>query len=486
MRALVPLAFATYLFSMSAHPRSKLFIPPAPEPRIVPKRSRPTLKGYAGYLRIMTTNPLEVWTQNHFHERILAGRLIGQHYVVVHDPQWIRHFLVTNAENYALTEIRRAMFEPVIGKGLLIAEGDLWKRTRRALTPVFTPRHVSGFAPMMARVATRTADAFAAKNQSPISATQSMLTLALDVLIACLFSDAEQGEERLDSARFSRNLDRLMSIAGMPHPLDLVGAPRWAPRLGRGEALRIVADIRRQVSSLLEARRRLIESGGESINDFLGLLINAGVDDGQPLSDDEIVDNLITFLSAGHETTARTLAWTLYLLSKDNEIYERAAAEVDTVGLSSIDPANWPGALPFVTSVIKESMRLYPAASILTRDAIGDDAFGQTPVPAGSNVITAPWVLHRHQMLWDEPDAFNPDRFMGAAGEQIERFAYIPFGAGPRVCIGASFSMQEMVIIIATFLARFRFKHVGAIEPNPVMRVTIQPSTPIDMVFTPR
>ena len=470
----------------SAQKDPSLFIPPAPEPRIVPESDGPRPQGYLRYFRIMTSNPLEVWTQRHFTETFAAGRLMGQHYTVVHDPELIRYFLVTNAENYALTHIRKLMFEPVLGSGLLVAEGDLWKRTRRALTPAFTPRHVSGFAPTMLRVAEQAADNYASAKDKPIAVTSQMLGLALDVLLACLFSDDVGVESSFDKQRFSQNLDRLLHLAGTPHPLDLIGAPRWAPRLGRREATRIVAEIRGQVSSLLVARRRRIADGGDPPNDFLGLLINAGHDEGEPLSDQEIVDNLLTFLSAGHETTARTLAWTIYLLSKDADVYESAAREVDGAGLSTVDPSNWPGALPFVTAVIKESMRLYPAASMLTRRAVADDMLGDERIPANSQVVTSPWVLHRHRKLWENPDAFSPDRFMGARGDAIGRYSYIPFGAGPRVCIGASFSMQEMVIIMATMLGRFRFKHVGSLEPQPIMRITILPSTPIDTIFTER
>lgn len=451
------------------------FTPPAPKPRYIPPRARPSLQGYVRYLQIMAKNPLEIFTEANFDEFVQTSRVFGQHYALVHDPEAVRRFLVSNADNYGLTRMRRVLFEPLIGDGLLIAEGALWKRTRKALTPVFNHRNVRGFAPLMREVAAGEAAALARRDGDTVSMSREMLTLALNVLTACLFS----GDDALDAERFSQNLDRLLHIAGMPHPLDLMAAPQWLPRLGRGEAVRIVAEIRGQVKTLLAARRaRPKEPGTE---DFLSLLMSAGAAEGAPLSDKEIIDNLITFLAAGHETTARTLTWTFYLLSKSPQAYARAIAEVDGAALDGENPADWSASLPFVTAVIKESMRLYPAAAIFSRLAVGPDRLGGVDIAPGTEIITSPWVLHRHNKLWERPWVFDPDRFMGAAADDIPRHAYMPFGAGPRICIGASFSMQEMVIILAVFIQRLQFEHVGKEEPQPIMRITVQPSTEVEM-----
>ena len=456
------------------------FTPPAPTPRYVPPGARPSLQGYLRYFQIMRRNPLEIWTEGHYREFVWTPRVFGQPYVITHDPAAVRHYLVTNADNYGLTQMRRALFEPLIGDGLLIAEGELWKRTRKALTPVFNHRNVRGFAPVMRAVAAGEAAALAGRDGDTISMSREMLTLALNVLTACLFS----GDDALDAERFSRNLDRLLHIAGMPHPLDLMAAPEWLPRFGRGEAVKIVAEIRGQVNTLLAARRaRPKEPGTE---DFLSLLMSAGAEEGAPLSDKEIIDNLITFLAAGHETTARTLTWTFYLLSKSPEALARAVAEVDGAALDGENPADWGASLPFVTAVIKESMRLYPAAAIFSRLAKGPDRLGDVDIAPGTEIVTSPWVLHRHNKLWERPWVFDPDRFMGAAADDIPRHAYMPFGAGPRICIGASFSMQEMVIILAEFLKRLQFEHVGAEEPQPIMRITVQPSTDVPMRIAKR
>ncbi len=453
------------------------FTPPAPKPRIIPPGAGPSLQGYLRYFRIMAHNPLEIWTDGHFNRLLHHDRLFGRSYAVVHDPEVVRHYLVANAGNYGLTKLRKALFEPLLGRGLLVAEGDLWRRTRKALTPAFTHRHVRDFAPVMRRVAEARADALAQRAGETAPMTREMMTLALDVLIACLFSD----DSDLDTALFSQRIDELLKLAGMPHPLDLVDAPAWMPRFGRGKAYKVIGGLRAQVAAVLKERRLSMKGGDDAPNDFLGLLLQAGVAEGAPLSDEEVIDNLITFLSAGHETTARTLTWTLYLISKAPSVYDRILDELDNADLASTAPETWSDALPYLTAVLKESMRLYPSASILSRLSLGPDTLGDIAIAPDTEVITSPWVLHRHRRLWRDPDIFDPDRFLGEAAKAIPRYAYIPFGTGPRVCIGASFSMQETMIVLPVLLKKLRFDFADAEDPTPIMRITIQPSTDVNM-----
>lgn len=465
---------------LSDQERYPLFRPPAPEPRYIPANARTTPLGYLRYFQIMARNPLEVWTTTHFEQLSVSGQLFGKQFLLLHDPEGIRHYMVTNAANYGLTYITKALFEPILGSGLLVAEGDLWKRTRRSLTPVFTARHVQGFAPAMMAVAEKRAQEFCTKSGSVIGVSREMLTLTLDVLIECLFS----GDTSLDSKKFSANLDRLLAVAGAPHPFDLIEAPQWVPRVGRTDALNIVADLRRQVSRLLLDRRKRTGEGKAIPNDLLSLLLSAGLDDGEPLTDDEVIDNLLTLLSAGHETTARTLTWAFYLLSKSPQHLTAVLAEIQRADLDTIAPHHWQLSLPYITAALKETMRLYPAAPVLTRMALCDDRIGDIEVKKGTQVVSSSWVLHRHPKLWRDPDVFDPRRFLDSNAAAIPRHGYAPFGMGPRVCIGASFSMQEMVIILATFLRKMKLTHVGTKDPMPIMRVTIQPSTPVNMKIT--
>ena len=215
-------------------------------------------------------------------------------------------------------------------------------------------------------------------------------------------------------------------------------------------------------------------------DDFLTLLLRAGEDERTSLTLDEIEDNVLTFVAAGHETTARAVTWTLYCLAHDPESLARAQAEVDA--LDTAKPvAEWGDDLPWVTACFEETMRLFPPAAVILRELQADVSFGGYELEAGRNAYISQWVLHRHRTLWDEPNAFRPARMFGEARRKIDRFAYLPFGLGPRVCIGASFAMQEAHAMLATLLRRFEFTYAGAEMPKPVMRITVQPDNGMPM-----
>lgn len=459
-----------------------LFVPPAPARPRIPPDARPSPRFYLWYLRTLARNPLEVFTDGMFEVPVVAGRLLGRHYANVHDPEGIRHVLVTNAENYALQRLRQSVLKPVLGDGLVVAEGPRWKRARRALMPAFLPHHVHGFAAPMVDLARGRAETLRAKAGETISLSEEMGRLTLEILLASLFSR----DMAFDADRFLDRVDRLLTAFGSPHPFDVLGFPAFIPRFGRIEGYRLVRETRAQMAELVNARRRTLDMGDAGPPDFLSLLLQAGEGDDAPLSDGEIIDNLLTFLSAGHETTARSLTWTLYLLSKASDWRDRLEGEIDTAPLEETPPARWSEVLPLTTAVLKESMRLYPAAGSIARVALGPDRVAGVEIPRGTDIFIFPWILHRHRRLWRDPDAFDPSRFLDEESQGISRMAYLPFGLGPRVCIGAGFALQEMTIVLATFLSRLRFHHVGETEPMPILRATLHPSTPVPMTLEAR
>ncbi|MBY0423918.1 MAG: cytochrome P450, partial [Parvularculaceae bacterium] len=296
--------------------------------------------------------------------------------------------------------------------------------------------------------------------------------------MACLFSP----DDALDRAQFSASITALLDLAGIPHPLDVLRAPELVPRFGRGKMRLHVESLRTQVKAILDGRRARPSVGGEA--DFLTLLMRAGAEDGAPLGDDVIVDNLLTFIAAGHETTARSLAWTLWLLSQAPDVERALQEEIAAAPLAATPPERWTDVTPLLQATIKESMRLYPPAPHIARECVERDVVGDLVIEPGTEVHMSPWLLHRQEGLWSAPETFRPRRFL--EGEPADRFAYLPFGVGPRVCIGASFSMQEMTIVLATLLGAFRFRDRGETPPVPVLRVTLQPTTPIMMAAEAR
>ena len=279
----------------------------------------------------------------------------------------------------------------------------------------------------------------------------------------------------------------ISTASGRVDPLDIFGFPDWVPRIGRLRARPSIRFFEEMVNELIEARKALLASGEPAPRDLLTLLLEAAdPETGKGLTDIEVRTNIVTFIGAGHETTANALSWSLYLLSQDERARERVEQEVDEVlGEGPIEPQHLER-LVYTRAVIDEAVRLYPPAPYMSRTAIADDRIGDLEIPAGSMVVIAPYVLHRHKKLWDEPDAFRPERFLPENRGGIDRFAYLPFGAGPRVCIGASFSLQEAVIVLATIARSVRLDLVEGHEVVPVQRITLRPRGGLPMRLTQR
>jgi cytochrome P450 len=441
------------------------FRAPAPVPHTGPLNA-------LQFVLTASRNPLELWGQRAYELPYVRGDWLGSPTFIVSDPRAIRYFMVENAKNYAMQPLRQRVLRPLLRDGLLTAEGELWRRSRRALAPIFTPRNIEGFAPAMRE---RTERFAATLGDTPgvrdISAEMTLLTY--DILQATLFSGDIAGEPR----EFSTAVSQFLRRTGRVDPFDILDLPAFLPRLTRVLGRRSEGYFRRLITDTAERRAaRLAADPADAPHDLLTLLLQA---DG--LSRAEIEDNIITFIGAGHETTARALAWTLYLLSQAPDEREKVEAELDRLLDTLPDPRDWPEALVHTRAAFEEAMRLYPPAPSLNRMAIAADRFEDIAIPAGASLIILPWIVHRHRALWDDPDHFIPSRFWPENREAIDRFQYLPFGLGPRVCIGQSFAMQEGVIALAALLRHLRFDFAGARPPMPMQRITVQPDTTLDM-----
>ena len=433
----------------------------------------------------LSRNPIESWARVHYELPMLAGPSLFGHLVVVNDPAAIRRVFVDNAANYEKDPLQlrvlRVGAPNSAGQGLLSATGDTWRQTRRALSPLFTPRRVGAFAQIMRMKSEARVDAWLKRRPGAIfEVDREMVRLALEILSATLFSDALDAER----AGFERELMKLLDAIGRIDPLDVLNAPSWLPRLNRRGAQQSREWFARISDRLIGERSAQIANAPDRTPDDLltALLRASDPDTGVGLTREEVAANLFTFIAAGHETTARALAWTLHLLSHAPEWQDRIRAEALR---APDDPAEWLDAMPATRAVFEESMRLYPPVPHMSRMALEADRLGDMAVPAKSVVIVAPWLLHRHRRLWEKPGAFMPERFMPGARENIERFAYLPFGAGPRVCIGAMFAMQEAIVALACILSRVRLSPVRGVEPRPVLRITLKPDDRIPMRIQP-
>ena len=443
-------------------------------PAVPPPLRRPL--GLFAFLRAARANPITTWMEDHFTAPVVAGEGVLGRITVVSDPALIRHVLVENAGAYRKDDLQRRVLAPGLGEGLLTAEGDAWRLQRRTLAPIFSARTVRGFEGAMNAAGAHLGRRLARRAGASVDVAQEMTRVTLDVLERTIFTHGP----RRDPDALGRAITRFLESVGPIDPLDVFGVPAFVPRIGRlraRPALRYFAEV---VDELID-HRRAVMAQGEAPEDLLTLLLAAqDPETGQGLTDLEVKANIVTFIAAGHETTANALTWALYCLSQDADSRARLEAEVDGAadaeGLFAIER------LPFAKAVMEEAMRLFPPVPFLSRQALRTDRLGRVKVPRGSLVMVAPWVLHRHRTLWEEPDAFVPERFLEPNRAAIPRFAYLPFGAGPRVCIGQSFSLQEAVIVLAHAVRAVRLTLPADHPPvTPLHRVTLRPQNGLRM-----
>ena len=456
------------------------FVPPAPVPLAAP------LSRIAGTRRLFS-DPLSMWTRRHFTEWVLSGKSLFGHITIVSAPDAIRAFMVERAANFGKDAMQQRILKPSLGEGLFTAEGQSWRMQRRALAGLFTPKTVAGFAGAMAAAADASVDRWLAHGgRAPklLQVDREMTLLTLDALDRSIFTEG-LGPDRAAVHRAQREY---FAAVGNVDPLDLFGAPAWLPRVSRVRAAPYKRWFDQLVDRVLAERRALIAADPAAApRDLLTLLFEArDPESGDALSPEIIRDNVLTFLAAGTETTAGTLAWALFLLSQDDAARERIEAEVDAItGGGAVTAAHLPE-LVWTRAVIDETLRLYPTAPLIQRMAIAADELHGVAVPAGSLVVYAPWVLHRHERLWKVPNAFDPARFLPGARETIDRFAYLPFGAGPRVCIGASFALQEAVVSLASIVRRVRLALLPGTTVMPEHRITLRPRGGLPMLVSKR
>ncbi|HVW19688.1 MAG TPA: cytochrome P450 [Opitutaceae bacterium] len=415
-----------------------------------------------------------------FEEPIVANRFLWFRSFFVNDPDGIRRILRDNAANYPKSPLLRRVLCPSLGEGLVTSEGETWRRHRRLMAPAFDRQNFAGYAPVMTGAALELAEEWArlpAGAEVDVSAAMARLTAR--VISRTMFSGDARGIEELLGASMER-----VQAASPPNLLDILGFPE---RLAGFRRLRLV---RRQIAPLNDAIRRLVAARRQASSpgdDLLGRLLSARDEaTGQGLTAQEIRDELVTIFMAGHDTTSLALTWTWYLLSQHPQVEEKLRAELrGALGGRAPTQADLE-ALPYTRMVLEESMRLYPPVfTISSRQAQAEDVVCGMKIPKGAFLFVMPWILHRHRKLWDHPDRFDPERFSPARSERRHRYAYLPFSAGPRVCIGAGFAMMEGILILAALAQRFRLRQVPGLQVEPRGLITLRAWPRLQMRLEP-
>jgi len=426
--------------------------------------------------RRMRENPLSILPAVLFRETLIAGPSLGRTIYELSGPEEMRSVLLAEDGVWVKSPLIQRMLRPVLGDALLTAQGESWRRQRMALQPAFKMARVKHFAPIMADAGEAAADALLAAAPA-VDVTPHMVDVTFAVIERAIFSEAED----FDRAEVRAAMEVLLESLGRTRLSDLLPLPHWAPRPMGGVSRRARGVFRRATETQI-ARRRLRADPGE---DFLGLLLTLKDEEtGRGLSDVEIRDTLMTFVAAGHETTALTLTWALYLLAHFPEAQDRVRAEVAEHAGDPPLTADAAEKLVFTRQVIEETLRLYPAAPMVGRQATRDTEICGRPVKKGDVALLAFYALHRHETLWDAPDAFDPDRW-SETRRPSDRFRFMPFGGGPRVCIGSRFAMMEAAIVLAALVRKIRFTPVEGLDAYPVMTVTLHPRGPMTLGVAP-
>ena len=441
-------------------------------PHVTPPRAP---LGRLAFLRAFVRNPLEAIPRAVYEEEAHAagGRLW------VSSPSLVRTVLLDERHKFQKVAQMR-LLSPLLGRGILTSEGAEWKWQRQAAAPMFRPQDLHGFVPTF----TRTAQEVVARwRAAPPGAVQrvdlDMSRVTFQVISATLLPSA-------DADAFERSIALFQRSGGWGQLYASLKVPRWVPHPGILAAKQAVELMRSTVGDMVRLRCEAEHRGAPVPDDLMHRLIAArDPETGQSMNDEQLIDNLLTFYLAGHDTTAKGLTWALYLLARSPHWAAACEEEVARITRNApVAPEHIEG-LALVRQVLKEAMRLYPPVPMMGRQAVAEAKIGGHVVPAGASVLMPIYAIHRHAARWEDPDAFDPSRFSTEREAKMPRYQYMPFGAGPRICIGMSFAMLEATAILATLLQHARFETVAGHEPKPIARVTLNPSggMPLKVTF---
>lgn len=424
-------------------------------PRVPGPRGLPLV----GVLRQFASDPLNYTTEISRTYGDVVSLGWRQLYQLTH-PDAVERVLLTDADHFVKDEVTRAL-STGLGEGLLTSEGKVWRRSRKIVAPALKRSRIASYAESMVDATARYTATLETGHRHDVH--RDMMHLTLDIVAATLFGADVAG----DAEKIGHALEALMAEFILSARTWRRLLPEWFPDASKSRARAHVKDIDETLYAIIAKRRQ--EGLGD---DLLSLLLGATTEDGEHLDDAQLRNEAITLFVAGHETTALSLGFAIYLISRHPEVETRLRKELDAVLAGRLPTAQDTPALEWTTAIVKESMRLYPPAWAVGREAVEPWQLGPYEFPVGSQFVLPQWVVHRDPRFWERPAVFQPSRFLTDAPSH--RFAYFPFGGGPRVCVGNHFAMMEMVLVLATLYQKVRFESDGEVALTP--SVTLRPT----------
>jgi cytochrome P450 len=457
------------------------FVPPYPE------RPDKPLSPLA-MLRTARRNLLAVFDEKSFEYQFFGVRMLNRMLFICNSPDTVAQAFIALHDSFErkTPQMRHALF-PLLGDGLFISDGQTWKERRRIVAPIVHASRMALFAPTMVEAANETAERWAALPSgsppgsspgAPIDALREMATLTAEIICRTVFGPRLGSEH---ATAIVASFSEYQRLIGQLDLMYLAGLPDWLPRY-YSPAIRRAA---RRIHQVLDHIIRQCREGRET--SMIRLLLDArDPETGAALDADALRNEAAVIFMAGHETTANSLAWSWFLLSQAPDAEARLHAELDAVLGGRLPTLDDVPRLVFTRAVFEEAIRLYPPVPFLGRQALQDERIRNRNIPAGSLVAVVPWLLHRHRQLWDNPDHFMPERFLPENAAARQRYSYVPFSVGPRVCAGQAFGLTEAVLCLATLARRVRLRLAPGAVVEPVCRLTLRPGDALPMLVERR
>lgn len=440
------------------------FRPPAIEPD-------PRADGKLGFMRALVKNPVSAIPAAAYTDRVVFSERTGKRVGFVCDGELLEEILIRRPNDFPKSLVDERIFRPALGNSLLIAQGEDWRWKRRLAAPYFAPAALARLVPAMTSPFDALAGRLANRNMAdPIDIFQAMTRATLEVITTTLFSDNDE----LDMPAVSQAISDYLAPISWTIGLASFRLPAWMPHPGKSRLRKGRRRMRELVGDVITRRRK----SGRKYNDICADMMQA--EDpvtGKPLSDADLIDMLLTLVAAGHETSANALTWALYCLAEQPRYQPELRAEVESVAANRQITASDLSRLRKTEAFLKEAMRLFPPAPLMARQTTKPENMGGYDCPPGMTLFIPIYAIHRHELHWEKPGVFDPSRFIGESARRISRTAYMPFGAGPRICIGATFAMMEMTCALATMARSLSFGTSVSTVCAPVHRITLRPQS---------